>query len=93
MYNNHTETDCRYHNKEAVMRYLAIIIGVLLVGFGIFGLAHEYYPYKTETNTAQIGPVELQTEHSKYIYIPPLASGISIAAGIIFLVIARRNKS
>jgi len=75
------------------MRYLLIIIGILFIGFGIFGLAHEYYPYKTETNVAKIGPIELETEHSKYIYISPLLSGISITAGILFLVVARQSKS
>ncbi len=75
------------------MRNSLIIIGILLVCFGLFGLVYEYFPYKTETNVAVLGPLHVETQRSKYIFIPPLLSGLSITAGIIFLAFAGRNKS
>lgn len=73
------------------MRQFMMIIGILLIIFGIFGFSYEYFPYKVEKNTAAIGPIEISAEHQKYLYFPPLLSGLSLVAGIALMVMAYRK--
>ena len=73
------------------MHHILTNFGVILICLGIFGFAYKYYPYKTEQNVAELGPLKIQSEHSQFVYIPPLLSGLSVAAGLLLFVLGRKR--
>ena len=73
------------------MKPWANIIGILLVIFGIVSLGYHGYEYTTKEKVAQLGNLEVTQETTKVVYFSPMAGGISLAAGLILLVFARRQ--
>jgi len=69
------------------------ILGILLIIFGVFVLASEGITYTKTEKVLQIGPIEATAEHRKTIPIPPIAGGVSVAAGVVLVIAgARRPK-
>ena len=69
------------------------ILGILLIIFGVFVFASEGITYTKTEKVLQIGPIEATAEHRKTIPIPPIAGGVSVAAGVVLVIAgARRPK-
>lgn len=69
-----------------------VIVGVLLIVFGLAGLIAGAVPYKTEQDSVDLGPIEATRTEQKKIVIPPVVSGLAIAAGVV-LVFSGAKKS
>jgi hypothetical protein len=76
------------------VKNLISIIGVILLIIGIVGFSYKYFTYNTQENVATIGSLNITAEKQKVVFISPELSGLSIAAGIILVIIGtRRRKS
>lgn len=69
------------------------LIGALLIVLGIIGFSYKYYTYTTNEKVAEIGPIKVTAEKEKAVVIPPVLSGLSVAAGIILIVVGVRNRN
>lgn len=68
------------------------IIGIILIIFGIIALSYQGFSYTQREKVLQIGEIQITADKEKSIYFPPIVGGLSLAAGIILLIINRLNK-
>ena len=59
-----------------------LLIGILLILFGIVALSYEQITYKTKEKIIDIGPIHATAEREKSIPLPPLLGGLALVAGI-----------
>lgn len=75
------------------MKSTTTLIGMLLILFGVFALAYQGYTYTKHENVAQIGDLHVTADTQKTVYFSPVWGGLSLVAGVAFVVVGRRRKS
>ncbi|OGT36486.1 MAG: DUF3185 domain-containing protein [Gammaproteobacteria bacterium RIFCSPHIGHO2_12_FULL_37_14] len=75
------------------MKSTISFVGIVLIIIGIVGYSYKYFTYTTNEKVAEIGSIQVTTEQEKAIIIPPALSGLSLAAGIILVIIGISRKS
>ncbi len=73
------------------MKNLLLIIGIVLVIFGVVALGYQGFTYNQKEQIAQIGDIKVTAETPKTIYFPPIVSGAAVIAGIVLIVLSRRK--
>lgn len=68
-----------------------VIVGIVLIVLGALGLAYQGFTYTSETEVADIGPVEVSAEETKTIPLPPILGVLSLVGGIILVVVGSRR--
>lgn len=69
-----------------------LILGVVLILFGLFSLITGGFNYTTREKVVDIGPIEATAETEKQVSIPPLVGGIALAAGVVLVMSGARRK-
>jgi hypothetical protein len=59
-----------------------LLIGIVLILFGIVALSYDQITYKTKEKIIDIGPIHATAEREKSIPLPPLLGGLALVAGI-----------
>lgn len=67
------------------------IIAIVLIAIGIVSFAYQGITYKTQEKVVDIGPVEVTSEKTKKIPIPPIVGAIALVGGIVLLITDRRR--
>ena len=62
------------------------LLAFLLIALGIAAFAYEGISYKTREKTVDLGAVQVTTEKTKNIPIPPVVGVIALIGGIALLV-------
>jgi hypothetical protein len=70
---------------------VATIVGLLLTAVGILGFLLGGIPLGSEETTVGVGPVEVTAETRNSFSLPPLVSGIALAAGIALIFAGARS--
>jgi hypothetical protein len=60
----------------------AILIGIVLILFGIVALSYNRITYTTKEKIAEIGPLQATAEKEKSIPLPPMLGGLALVAGV-----------
>jgi drug/metabolite transporter (DMT)-like permease len=68
-------------------------IGILLIVLGALVLAYQGINYTRQKKVLDVGSVHLTTETHERIPLPPILGGLSLAGGVVLLVMGARNKS
>jgi hypothetical protein len=63
-----------------------IIIAVILIALGIAAFAYQGITYTTRKKVVDIGPIQVTSEKTKTISLPPIIGVIALAGGIVLLV-------
>jgi uncharacterized membrane protein HdeD (DUF308 family) len=74
------------------MKRFIILLGVILLVFGVIGLAHPNFSYHQQEEVAKIGPIKATVDEEKTAQIPPAVSITSLIAGIVLVVFGLRMK-
>jgi uncharacterized membrane protein HdeD (DUF308 family) len=74
------------------MKRLVILLGVLLLVFGVIGLVHPNFNYHKQEEVAKIGPIKATVDEEKTAQIPAAVSITSLVAGIVLVVFGPRMK-
>lgn len=69
------------------------IVGILLIVLGLISLAYGGISYTKEETVVDVGPLEARTETRERIPLPPVLGVLSLAGGIILLVVGARTKT
>jgi hypothetical protein len=69
------------------------VVGVILIVLGILGLAYERFSFTRETDSAELGPVELEIKDRETVAIPSWASIGAIVVGGVMLLGAGTRKT
>jgi len=67
------------------------IIGIILIAFGLFGLAWGGFTYTTREKVLDIGPIHATAEKTHNVPLPPIAGAVMLVSGIALL-LAGKNK-
>jgi uncharacterized membrane protein len=73
------------------MKSIKTMLGILLIVAGIVGLAYQGFTYTKQEPVVQIGDLKVTADTEKTVYFPPYLGGISLLAGIILVVVGRKN--
>ncbi len=74
------------------MRITYLVLGVVLLSFGIFFLTSGGASINRRTNVAHSGSVQLSRETRSYFSLPPAGSLLAIAAGVGLVVAGLRSR-
>ena len=64
------------------------IVAIALIVLGILGLAYGQFSYTKDSETTDLGPIELTFKEKETVNIPVWAGAGSIAVGAVMLVVA-----
>jgi len=67
------------------------IFAVLLIALGIVAFAYQGITYKTREKTVDLGALQVTTEKTKNIPLPPIVGAIALVGGIALLVGSTRT--
>ena len=73
------------------MKSFVALVGIFLIIIGIAAFAYQGFTYTKRESVAQIGNVNVSADTQKTVYFPPYLGGISLVAGIILVIVARKN--
>ena len=69
-----------------------IIIAIILIALGILAFAYQGITYTTREKAVDIGPIQVTTERTRTIPLPPIVGAIALAGGIVLLVMAKKSS-
>ncbi|MGI8843492.1 MAG: DUF3185 domain-containing protein [Gemmatimonadaceae bacterium] len=69
------------------------IIGIVLIVAGALALVYQGITYNRDRTVLEVGPISATAETRETIPIPPVLGGLAIAAGVVLLVMSRRQRS
>ncbi|WP_334106282.1 hypothetical protein [Methylobacillus sp.] len=70
----------------------SIVVGLLLIVFGVVSLVYQGFSYTTEETVVQLGSLKATAEVEKDVVIPQAVSIITIVAGIAVVALGARRK-
>jgi len=70
---------------------LKLILGLVLAVLGIATLIHPGIPYTKKKEIMQMGPLRAEVETQEEYQVPPIAAGLTLAAGVALLVWSRKK--
>jgi uncharacterized membrane protein HdeD (DUF308 family) len=74
------------------MKRFVILLGVILLVFGVIGLVHPNFSYHKQEEVAKIGPIKATVDEEKNAQIPAAVSITSLISGILLVVFGPRMK-
>ena len=70
---------------------LITFIGLLLIALGIGAFTYKGITYTKREKIIDIGPIEASADTRKTIPLSPLLGGLSLAGGIVLVIIGRKK--
>ena len=67
--------------------------GIVLIAVGILMLIFRGFSFTDEKKVVDIGPLEVNKKEEKSVGWPVYAGGIAVAAGVVLLLSARKEKA
>lgn len=67
------------------------LIAVILIAIGIVAFAYQGITYTTREKVLDLGPIQMTTEKTKTIPLPPLMGAVALVGGIILLVMGKKS--
>jgi len=71
----------------------AAYIAIALIIIGVFSFAYQGITYKTRDKTVELGPLQITTEQTHTIPLPPIIGALALAGGIALLVMNNKKTS
>ena len=69
------------------------ILGIALILLGIVALGYQGISYTEREPIADIGGIHVTADTQKTIFLSPVLGGASLVAGIILVLVGRRDKN
>jgi hypothetical protein len=67
------------------------VLGIILIGLGLFGLAWGGFTYTTREKVVDIGPFHATREETHNVPLPPIAGAVALIGGIVLLVAGKKE--
>lgn len=77
--------------EESIMRW-SLILGVVLVLFGLLVVMYNGVPYARNEESVAIGPIEARIEERKTLPVSPIVGGLAAVTGLVLVVIDLRRR-
>jgi hypothetical protein len=72
---------------------LITVLGIILIILGVIAFSYQGITYKSRETIVKIGPLEATAETQKTIPLSPIFGGISLAGGIVLVVMGLKGKT
>ena len=69
-----------------------IMIALILIALGIAAFAYQGITYTTREKVVDLGPIQVTTEKTKRLPLPPIVGVIALASGIVLLAIGNKRN-
>jgi len=66
------------------------VLGMILIAFGLFGLAWGGFTYTTREKVVDIGPIHATRDETHHVPLPPIAGAVALVGGVVLLLAGRR---
>ncbi len=73
------------------MRVL-MVIGILLILFGIFALAFQGVTFFTQERVVNVGPLKIDVQRPHTIVLHPIVGVAALAGGIVLAIVGSRSR-
>ena len=70
---------------------ISVLVGVALIVLGVIAFAYQGITYRSRNRAVDLGPIQITTETTKTIPLPPIVGGIALVGGIVLLVANTRR--
>ena len=67
------------------------ILGIILIGLGLIGLAWGGFSYTTKEKVIDIGPIQATREKTHDVPLPPVAGALALIGGIALLIVSTKK--
>jgi hypothetical protein len=68
------------------------LVGIALIVLGIVAFTYQGITYTTREKVIDVGPLRATVEKEKTIPLPPILGGLSLAAGVVLLIVGARKS-
>ena len=68
------------------------VFGMILIGLGLVALVYQGFSYTTREKVVDFGPIQVTSEKTKSIPLPPIVGGIALICGIALMVVDSRKR-
>jgi hypothetical protein len=65
------------------------VVGLLLVIVGVIALLYSGITYTKREKVVDIGPLQVETQTTKRIPIPPIVGGLALVGGVLLVLSSR----
>ena len=72
-------------------RKAVIVVAIILIAIGIVAFAYQGITYTTREKVVDFGPIQVTTEKTKTLPLPPIVGAVTLVGGIVLLVMGRKN--
>ena len=66
------------------------VLGLILIGLGLLGLAWGGFTYTTRQKAVDLGPIHATRDETHSVPLPPIAGAVAVIGGIVLLVSAKK---
>ena len=70
----------------------AAYIAIVLIIVGILSFAYQGVSYKTRDKTVDLGPLQITTEQTHTLPLPPIVGVLTLSGGIVLLVMTNKKS-
>jgi len=67
------------------------VFAIILIAVGIMAFAYQGFTYTSREKVVDLGPVQVTTEKTKTLPLPPIVGVIAAVSGVVMLVAGRRK--
>lgn len=67
------------------------LIAILLIVLGGLALFYQGFTYVSRERVAEVGPVAVEADRTRYVWIPPVVGGAAVVAGALMLGLSSRR--
>lgn len=70
-----------------------MLIAIVLIVFGVLGLAYGGFSYTTRERVVDVGPVKIDADREHSVPIAPIVGGLALAGGVALLLVGRKSTN
>jgi uncharacterized membrane protein YidH (DUF202 family) len=67
------------------------LLAIILIAVGIVAFAYQGITYTTREKAIDLGPVQVMTEKTRTLPLPPIVGAIALVGGIVLLVMESKK--
>ena len=67
------------------------ILGLVLIGLGVLGLAWGGFSYTTKEKVVDIGPIHATRDETHTVPLPPIAGALALVSGIVLVIAGKKG--
>jgi uncharacterized membrane protein YidH (DUF202 family) len=67
------------------------LLGIVLIVLGVVAFAYQGITYTSREKTIDLGPLQVTTERTRRIPLPPILGAVAVVGGIVLLVAGKRT--